>query len=76
MCDRCSAIAAPTISALEALANGEPVPDVPEGVAIPLTVAQIDEDTVVIGTNKIGSALILGLMRMHGLVVPMDGDDG
>lgn len=81
MCDRCSQLAAPTINALEALANGEPIPEVPDapntmGVAsVPLMIGQFSDDRYAFVTNAEGYELISRILRATGLMVPMDDDE-
>lgn len=81
MCDRCSDIAAPTINALEALANGEPVPEVPAvpdgalSVAVPLMTGRMGPDQFVFVTNEQGYDLISRILRATGLMVPMSEDE-
>lgn len=73
MCDRCNGA---SIDALEALANGEEVPETPAGVvAVPLMTAQIGPDAFVFATNREGHELISRVLRATGLMVPMSEDE-
>ncbi|MDQ0753027.1 hypothetical protein QF034_007258 [Streptomyces africanus] len=79
MCSNCKAQVDHGVAALEALANGEAIPEtenaaLPDGAQpIPMVVADFG-DKVGIVTSKEGWIALKVLMSMIGGIIPLDGD--